>query len=662
MNTIQVGVLTWLAMFMGTFSASAIAQTEAKPAPAAASSETPPPLATEQKQVAERFSRLEALLLRSADLEAGENPARAALLQQAVQLSKQAALTEQLADAASRLEQGQFSEAIEKQKTSRENLKRLLELLQSENREKRIREERDEVRRWIEETDRLLRLQSSLRGRTEGGQETEQAAKDQEKLADKASDISQELNGEESTQKNQDDSADSNSPESNSADPEEKSDSSDPSSKPTNESSEKQTPGSEENNDSKSGDKGNEQKDSKQDANKDSEPSGDQTKNETPADKKSPERTGDKDSSKGDSAKQDANSDTQKGKEPGQPSDATESPKNPADASGDPDSKQPAGQPPQPGQQQPSQQKSNQGSPGQSGKPSDEVQPAPPQSPTQRAKQKIEQAQKNMKEPQQELESAKREGAVEKQREAEERLREAIEELEEILRQLREEEVERSLASLETRLRRMLAMQTKVLEETNRLQEITGDAAIRQVQIAASKLALDERKVLAEGERAFLLLREEGSSAAFPEALEQLNADISSVVDRLNKGDVGALTVNIEQEIVSSIEEMVEALVQVQKDKRDKKQQDQPAPGQGPAGGEPGDQPLVDKLAELRLIRTLQLRINNRTSTLSKLLADPNDPIGQAAESDVQQQLKGLAERQSSIQGVTRDIVVGKGE
>ncbi|MEO8272025.1 MAG: hypothetical protein ABI557_20110, partial [Aureliella sp.] len=47
-----------------------------------------PPLASDQKSVAERFSRLEILLLRSADLEAGENPTRAALLQQAVQLSK----------------------------------------------------------------------------------------------------------------------------------------------------------------------------------------------------------------------------------------------------------------------------------------------------------------------------------------------------------------------------------------------------------------------------------------------------------------------------------------------------------------------------------------------------------------------------------------------
>ncbi len=219
MNTIQVGVKAWLSMFIVTVSLSAVAQTPTEPAPAAAQNVSPPPLASEQKKVAERFSRLEALLLRSADLEAGENPARAALLQQAVQLSKQAELTEQLADAATRLEQGQFSEAIERQKTSRENLKRLLELLQSENREKRIREERDEVRRWIEETDRLLRLQSSLRGRTEGGQDTEQAAKDQEKLADKANNISQELKGEESTQESQENSAENQATEPKDSDP-----------------------------------------------------------------------------------------------------------------------------------------------------------------------------------------------------------------------------------------------------------------------------------------------------------------------------------------------------------------------------------------------------------------------------------------------------------
>ena len=167
--------------------------------PAATPADSPPPLIGEQKSVAERFSRLEMLLLRSADLEAGENPTRAALLQQAVQLSKQAELTELLADAASNLERGQYSEAIEKQKLSRESLKRLLELLQSENREQRIREQRDEVRRWIEETDRLLRLQSSLRGRTEGGQDVQQAAQDQQKLSRKATEIADELKSDQTT-------------------------------------------------------------------------------------------------------------------------------------------------------------------------------------------------------------------------------------------------------------------------------------------------------------------------------------------------------------------------------------------------------------------------------------------------------------------------------
>lgn len=641
MNTNQVGVKAWLSMFIVTVSLSAEAQTPTEPTPASAQNVSPPPLATGQKQVAERFSRLEALLLRSADLEAGENPARAALLQQAVQLSKQAELTEQLAAAAARLEQGQFSEAIERQKASRENLKRLLELLQSENREKRIREERDEVRRWIEETDRLLRLQSSLRGRTEGGQDTEQAAADQEKLAGKANDISDELKGEESTKVSQENSAENrsaepNATEPNATEPSEKTEPTESPSQPKNDNTGKQSedlPGA---SDPKSGDESKNKSDGKEAGDKEAQQTSDKPENKSPTDNKSSENKEDQNSPAGDASKQAPNSEAKEANDSGR--------------------QQPSSQ--QPNSQQPN---SQQPSPGQSGKPSEATQPPPPQSATERAKQKLEQAQKKMEEAQQELEKAEREGAVEKQREAEERLREAIEELEEILRQLREEEVERSLASLETRLRRMLEMQNKVLEETTRLQEITGEAVSRQVQISASKLAVDERKLLAEGERAFLLLREEGSSAAFPEAIEQLNADINSVADRLSNGDVGTLTVNIEQEIVSSLEEMVEALVQVQKDNK-KKKQDQQAPGQGPAGGEPGDQPLVDKLAELRLIRTLQLRINNRTNTLSKLLADPNDPIGQAAESDVQQQLKGLAERQASIQGVTRDIVVGKGE
>ena len=264
-----------------------------------------------------------------------------------------------------------------------------------------------------------------------------------------------------------------------------------------------------------------------------------------------------------------------------------------------------------------------------------------------------------MGEAKQALDAAERKGAVEKQREAEAELRSAIEALEEILRQLREEEIERSLASLETRLRRMLEMQNKAFEETQRLQEITGEQATRQIEIRASKLAGEERRILNEGERAFLLLREEGSSAAFPEAMEQVNTDIGNVAERLARADIGKLTTTIEQEIISSLEEMVAALVQVQKEQKEKKQKEQP--GQPPQG-EPGEQPLVDKLAELRLIRTLQVRINNRTNTLSQMLDDPADVVGQVTAAEVLVEVKALAKRQASIQQVARDIVTGADE
>ena len=113
-------------------------------------------LSATQHELADQLVKLESLLLRSADLESVDNPTRAALLQQAVAVSKQAQLVDTLLKAARNLTAGQLSEAVENQKASRDTLKRLLELLQSENREQRVRQQRDQVRRWIEETDRLL--------------------------------------------------------------------------------------------------------------------------------------------------------------------------------------------------------------------------------------------------------------------------------------------------------------------------------------------------------------------------------------------------------------------------------------------------------------------------------------------------------------------------
>ena len=165
-----------------------------------------------------------------------------------------------------------------------------------------------------------------------------------------------------------------------------------------------------------------------------------------------------------------------------------------------------------------------------------------------------------MREAQQKLEEAKRSESVEKQTEALEKLQEAIAELEEILRQLREEEMERVLALLEGRFRKMLEMELKVYEGTIRIDKIDKEKRGRSVDIRASKLAFDQRKIAGEADRALTLLLEEGSSIAFPEVVEQMRDDMEEVAARLDQVKVGEITQGLEEEIIATLEELIEAL------------------------------------------------------------------------------------------------------
>lgn len=649
-------VLTARRCFALVFCLGLVFQLSAQePAPA----KTEDPLGKSQKQLAEQLEKLEALLLRSADIESVDNPTRAALLQQAAQLSKQTQLSTLLDKASQNLNSNQFSEAIEQQKASREALKRLLELLQSENREKRVREQRDQVRRWIEDADRLLRMQSSLRGRTEGGQDTQKAAEDQAKLTDKAQQISQDLLGENGPDKDKSQAGKEKKPENSDS----KDDPNSKSKKADGESGEKK-PEENKSGDNKSGENESEQNKSsgeKSDADKSGDKKGEDGKSEdskasemkSKDDPKSDKKAEDKSEGKSEDKAKDADKNSA---EKGDSSDSKSGEKS------EQNQQKGQSQKGQPQQGKPQQGKPQQGQQGQSEQeqseqqPEESQQPQQPKSPAERAQEQIQEAQKRMKEAEKDLKDAKRDGAVEKQREAEENLKQAIQQLEEILKQLREEEVKRSLETLSTRLRRMLDMQTKIYDESKRLHEIAGEQPDRQILARASLLARDQQKVAAEGERALLLLKEEGSSAAFPEALVQVNRDSASVANRLDSGDVGKVTLVIQADIVQALEEMVEALAKIKKENEEKKQQRQQQQQQGGGQQDQSQQPLINKLAELRLIRTLQVRVNKRTSTLSQMLDNPTDPVGQAKAKDLMEQLQDLGKRQDNIESVTRKV------
>jgi hypothetical protein len=224
--------------------------------------------------------------------------------------------------------------------------------------------------------------------------------------------------------------------------------------------------------------------------------------------------------------------------------------------------------------------------------------------------------------------------------------------LEDILRQLREEEMQRTLAMLEARFRKMLEMQIEVHDGTKLLADQAAGERDRNDEIEAGRLSRKEGLIVVEVDAALVLLKEEGSSVAFPEAVGQMREDMEQVVQRLSQAKADEITVAIEEEIIAALEEMIAALQKAQKDQEEKQQQQQQQ-----QQGESQEPPLVDALAELKMIRSLQMRVNNRTARYAKMVEGEE---GQADKAELIEALQKLSERETRIFKTTRDIVLEK--
>ncbi|MBN8625058.1 MAG: hypothetical protein J0M17_06190 [Planctomycetes bacterium] len=302
-------------------------------------------------------------------------------------------------------------------------------------------------------------------------------------------------------------------------------------------------------------------------------------------------------------------------------------------------------------QGEPSQGKPSQGSPSQGkpspGQPSSGSQSQDQQSPMNSPQKRVEEAQRRMEEARKRLEEAKREGAMKEQEEAIRELEQAKAELEEILRQLREEELARILEQLERRFTEMLRMQEAVYRDTQGLHAVPVASRGKGEEIEAGRLSREEGLILVEADKALNILKEEGSAVAFPRTVEQLRDDIAQIVELLAAVKVDELTLAVEEDVIAALKEMIEALQQAKKDLKDKKPK---PPGEG--GGE-NEQPLIDKIAELKMIRALQMRVNRRTRLI-------NDTVDVARDAEALEMLRKLALTEQEVFQITRDIVLGK--
>ncbi len=560
-----------------------VAPSDEKPAATPTGPGATDELSIDQARLADRFKRLEEVVGRLAELSSSSDPRRAKLLRDAIAQSREQDINVRFESIVKLLQDERLSAAATNQTDLQKELDGLLTLLLKADRDKELNSERERVKAYLKEVGRLIREQKGVKARTEGGDDLKLLGGDQQRIALDTGKLGGNISKTESDKKSNGDKKD------------------DKNVKPSDS-------GEQKSDDKNSGDK-------------------------KPGDKKSDDKQklGDSKSGKpSDSQKPSAGDPS--GEPPSQPEEGQPS----EDQPGKSGKSQPSQSPPLPGQP---------GSPPSGDENSDEQQQQ--QDPADRATDRLKKAQQQMEQAKKKLEDAQRKGATDRQQQAIKELEQAKAELERVLRQLREEELERTLTQLAARFRKMLEMQTAVYDGTVRVDQVPQAERTHDHEIESARLSREESQIVHEVEKALSLLREEGSSVAFPEAVEQMRDDMRQVAERLAAIKVDKLTQGIEQDIIAALEETITALDKSIKDLEQKRT----PPGQQPAAGQPGEMPLVDKLAELKMIRSLQMRINKRTQRYGEMIK------GEQAETpELLKAVQDLAERQERVYKATADL------
>jgi hypothetical protein len=208
---------------------------------------------------------------------------------------------------------------------------------------------------------------------------------------------------------------------------------------------------------------------------------------------------------------------------------------------------------------------------------------------------------------------------------------------------------------VEARCAKMLAMQIDVYNATQTIDKgIIAKNGVKETadQQKAQQQGDKEGEIVGEADRALKLLESEGSAVAFAKVLEEVRQDMIAVQRRLAQTYVDKNTQQIEEEIIAMLKDMIDALKKAQAEMSKEPPKDGP-----PKDSKPGDKKLIDLLAELKLIRTLQLQVNNRTSMYGN-----KEKAEQSKDPIIQGELRQLSARQAKLQEMIDKIASGSNQ
>lgn len=239
-------------------------------------------------------------------------------------------------------------------------------------------------------------------------------------------------------------------------------------------------------------------------------------------------------------------------------------------------------------------------------------------------------------------------GANRQQNETKENLRDAMKSLDDEIEKLERRSKAEKLASIAERLEKVLERQKACTKQTRTTYDARAkadppyDRAARQ---RLAELAGVEGDLAAEVQAVRDLLKKEGTTVVFPAVLGDVKQDLTDVQTWLAQFDPGPLTQATQEEIERTLEELLESV------RKELSKGPGRGMGGGGGGGGQGKAPLIPPIAELRMLRMKQLRVNRNTKRLATLTG-----AGTLPEDQSRAEYNKLTRRQEQVLSLVRNL------
>jgi hypothetical protein len=231
------------------------------------------------------------------------------------------------------------------------------------------------------------------------------------------------------------------------------------------------------------------------------------------------------------------------------------------------------------------------------------------------------------------------EDAQQQSQQAKDLLDEAKQELEQQIKQAQQDLQREELARMEQLIQGLVVRQKGVLKEIERLEGLR-DKKSRQLSLpqqSSLKQTAEEQRLLAD--ETAQVGQTLGSAKAFVLTLDAAQREMLLAADALEKGETGPAVVKSASAALARLEQLLAAL----KPDEGSPMEPQDPPENG-GGQNQGNQPTLQNLAELKLLKLMQETINQRTAELE----DARRKTGQLTE-EQEGEVDTLAQEQGQL-------------